>query len=272
MPDGNFIKITELFTNGDHGNKKNDYLCIKKMKLFLINIATSVLLFLSKIRKKVTFNNIADFLEGITNSLRKKPQPLHIVISDPEGIAVAKEIHCYDIKEMYREPKNMPGLCPVCHNTIEKIPNLDYYTSTDKDIAITYDGFYIVRDRFKLFCEKQGYEGLRFVPLKKSLRHFYFMPEKIFQMDKETTVTMHQGEPCSVCGNYLWTGTGGHKIFSAIRWGEEDDFILRTEEFYTDKYCKSPLVIIGLKTARLMQEYGLKGFFFSDVYYKSEQN
>ena len=164
------------------------------MQLFLIIIAVSVLLFLLKKRKKVTFDNIADFLERVTNSMRKKRQPLHIVISDPEGIVVAKAVHCYDIKEMYNVPRNMPGLCPVCHNTIEKIPNLDYYTSTDKDIAITYDGFYIVRDRFKLFCERQGYEGLRFVPLKNSLRHFYFMPEKIFQMDKKTTVTMHQGD------------------------------------------------------------------------------
>ena len=242
------------------------------MKLFLIIIAVSVLLFLLKKRKKVTFDNIADFLERVTNSMRKKRQPLHIVISDPEGIVVAKAVHCDDIKEMYNVPRNMPGLCPACHNTIEKIPNLDYYTSTDKDIAITYDGFYIVRDRFKLFCERQGYEGLRFVPLKNSLRHFYFMPEKIFQMDKKTTVTMHQGGPCTVCGNYLWTGTGGHKIFSAIHWGNDDDFIVRTEELYTDKYRKSPIIIVGLKTARLMQEYGLKGFYFGDIYYKSEEN
>lgn len=234
----------------------------------LKSIAVSAILFVLKIRKKFTLDNIIDTLERITP--RKETQSWPIVISDPDGIVVAKEVLCYDIKHMYRKPLEMPGLCPVCHCTVEKIPNLDYYTSTDKDIAITYDGFYIVRDRFKLFCEKRGYEGLRFIPLKKSLRHFYFMPEKIFPMDKETTVTMHQGEPCSVCGNYIWTGTGGHKIFSAIRWGEDDDFILRTDVFYTDKNTKSPLIIVGLKTARLMQEYGLKGFYFGNIYYKLE--
>ena len=234
----------------------------------LKSIAVSAILFVLKIRKKFTLDNIIDTLERITP--RKETQSWPIVISDPDGIVVAKEVLCYDIKHMYRKPLEMPGLCPVCHCTVEKIPNLDYYTSTDKDIAITYDGFYIVRDRFKLFCDKRGYEGLRFIPLKKSLRHFYFMPEKIFPMDKETTVTMHQGEPCSVCGNYIWTGTGGHKIFSAIRWGEDDDFILRTDVFYTDKNTKSPLIIVGLKTARLMQEYGLKGFYFGNIYYKLE--
>lgn len=173
----------------------------------LKSIAVSAILFVLKIRKKFTLDNIIDTLERITP--RKETQSWPIVISDPDGIVVAKILIPYQIKHMYHDPKNMPGLCPVCHCTVEKIPNLDYYTSTDKDFAITYDGFYIVRDRFKLFCEKRGYEGLRFVPLKKSLRHFYFMPEKIFPMDKETTVTMHQGEPCSVCGNYFWTGRGG---------------------------------------------------------------
>ena len=127
----------------------------------LNNVAVSVILFVLKIRKKFTLDNIIDTLERITP--RKETQSWPIVISDPDGIVVAKILAPYDIKHMYRDPKNMPGLCPVCHCTVEKIPNLDYYTSTDKDIAITYDGFYIVRDRFKLFCEKRGYEGLRFV-------------------------------------------------------------------------------------------------------------
>lgn len=176
----------------------------------LKSIAVSAILFVLKIRKKFTLDNNIDTLERITP--RKETQSWPIVISDPDGIVVAKILIPYQIKHMYHDPKNMPGLCPVCHCTVEKIPNLDYYTSTDKDFAITYDGFYIVRDRFKLFCEKRGYEGLRFVPLKKSLRHFYFMPEEIFPLDKETTVTMHQGEPCSVCGNYFWTGRGGIKF------------------------------------------------------------
>ena len=128
----------------------------------LKSIAVSAILFVLKIRKKFTLDNIIDTLERITP--RKETQSWPIVISDPDGIVVAKEVLCYDIKHMYRKPLEMPGLCPVCHCTVEKIPNLDYYTSTDKDIAITYDGFYIVRDRFKLFCEKRGYEGLRFIP------------------------------------------------------------------------------------------------------------
>lgn len=218
----------------------------------------------------MNINSVATWLERVINSMKKKKEPLHIVVSDPKGVVVAKDLQCYDIKHMYRDPKNMPGLCPVCHSTLEKIPNLDYFTSTDKDIAITYDGFYIVSDRFKLFCEKRGYEGLCFISLKISPKHFYFMPDGIFPIDKETTVTMHEGEKCSVCGNYLWTGTGGHKIFSAIRWGEEDEFILRTEEYYASKYNKSPDIIIGIKTARLMQEYGLKGFYFEDVLYKND--
>lgn len=91
----------------------------------LDNVVVSVILFVLKIRKSMTFDNVVDFLERITNRLKKKPQPLHIVISDLKGIIVAKEVSCYDINNMYRVPRNIPGLCPVCHNTIEKIINGD---------------------------------------------------------------------------------------------------------------------------------------------------
>ena len=71
----------------------------------LDNVVVSVILFVLKIRKNMTFNNVADFMERVTNKFRKKHQPLHIVISDLKGIVVAKAVHCYDIKEMYRVPR-----------------------------------------------------------------------------------------------------------------------------------------------------------------------
>ena len=68
-----------------------------------------------------------DFLERLL--LRRKEessQPLRI-INNPVGVVVAKTIEPYDIDHMYDDPDKMPGLCPVCHYTIEKIPNLDYH-------------------------------------------------------------------------------------------------------------------------------------------------
>ena len=124
-----------------------------------------------------------DFLERLL--LRRKEessQPLRI-INNPVGVVVAKTIEPYDIDHMYDDPDKMPGLCPVCHYTIEKIPNLDYHTATTKDIAMTYDGFFIVRDRFKRFCDEQGYENLTFIPLNNSSKHYYFMPNDIFPID-----------------------------------------------------------------------------------------
>lgn len=52
----------------------------------LNNVAVSVILFVLKIRKNMTFDNVADFIERINNRLKKEPKPLPIVVSDPDGI------------------------------------------------------------------------------------------------------------------------------------------------------------------------------------------
>lgn len=206
-----------------------------------------------------------DFLERLL--LRRKEessQPLRI-INNPVGVVVAKTIEPYDIDHMYDDPDKMPGLCPVCHYTIEKIPNLDYHTATTKDIAMTYDGFFIVRDRFKRFCDEQGYENLTFIPLNKSSKHYYFMPNDIFPIDVKHTIIEHAGKQCPQCGRYQWVGTGGHTLFSNCHFGSEEDFIMRLNILMGDRTQKFDTIIVGLKTAELMKQYDLKGFDYRDV-------
>ena len=120
------------------------------------------------------------------------------------------------------DTSDIPGLCPYCHNTLEKIPNLEFRTQTRKDIVWTYDGFYIVSEKFKDFCEEQGLKELAFTPLKKSPGHYYF---------------------------------------------EDDNFIQRSEEFHGDKGRKFFLLIIGLKTERLMKEHGLVVDCTDDIHF-----
>ena len=211
--------------------------------------------------------NLIDFLDRLLASKRQQPpQPLK-VIEEPDGVVVAKELSPYNVKHMYNHPKNMPGLCPICHNTINKIPNLDYYTNTKKDIALTYDGFYIVRERFKLFCEEQGFDDLTFIPLKNSPKHYYFIPNGIFSLDMELTTFEHEGKQCPECGGYRWFGSGGHSLYSKTYIGKEGNFIKRLNVLMGDHYQKFDSIIVGLKTAELMLQYGLKGFDFNDVLY-----
>ena len=98
---------------------------------------------------------IIDAIENFINSIKKTPPRLHVVISDPVGIVVAKVFFCDDLNRFMYETNNFPGLCPYCHNTLQKIPNLEFKTRTRKDIVCTYDGFYIVSEKFKSFCDEQ---------------------------------------------------------------------------------------------------------------------
>jgi hypothetical protein len=85
----------------------------------------------------------------------------------------------------------------------------------------TYDGFYVVSEKFKNFCEVQGFKDLTFIPLKKSPGHYYFEPQTTFPIDEENTIFEHTGEPCSHCGKYSWFG-GPHRIYSKYHLKEED--------------------------------------------------
>ena len=67
---------------------------------------------------------------------------------------VAKELSAYDAEFMYTGWDNMPGVCPYCHSKFKSVPDLDYRLRKRKlDAYYTYDGFLIVSEKFKSFCE-----------------------------------------------------------------------------------------------------------------------
>ena len=209
---------------------------------------------------------IIDAIENFINSIKKTPPRLHVVINDPVGIVVAKVFFCDDLNRFMYETNNFPGLCPYCHNTLQKIPNLEFKTRTRKDIVCTYDGFYIVSEKFKSFCDEQGFNDLTFIPLKNSPGHYYFEPQTFFPVNEEITIFEHTGEPCSHCGKYNWFG-GAHRIFSKFHLSEDDNFIQRSQEFSGDKCRKFFLIIIGLKTEKLLKEHGLVADYTEEIHF-----
>ena len=96
---------------------------------------------------------------------------------------VAKTISVPDIEYMY-DNENRPGTCPVCHNTLEKIPDIHYKVAKKKaDILLTYDGYYIVTEKFKAFCKENKYSNVCFTKLTDSTGYYFFMPQDIYILD-----------------------------------------------------------------------------------------
>lgn len=108
---------------------------------------------------------------------------------------VAKILGYYDMDHMYPNKFDNPGLCPVCHNTIEQIPDVMYKVCKKKgDVFCTYDGFTIVTEKFKQFCEDRKYPHLIFTPLVKSPGYYFFLPQDIYKLDYErhANIQMYQ--------------------------------------------------------------------------------
>ena len=201
------------------------------------------------------------FTKILFGAERNTMHQTEIINTGYSGRVVAKVISSYDSKEMYHcSADEMPGTCPFCHYTVEKVPNLEYKNNYEKDIYTTYDGFIIVSEKFKRFCEMQNFNDLTFIKLTKSPGHYYFMPTTFFSIDTEHTIIKHEGAQCPRCGGYPWVGTGGHRIFSkySLALAEQQNFIQRLSGFYGDKNRKFPIIVIGLKTARLLEDYGIK--------------
>lgn len=177
---------------------------------------------------------------------------------------VAKIVMGHDIAHMYCN-ENRPGTCPICHNTVEKIPDSLYKVSKKRgDFFYTYDGFCIVSEKFKRFCDERGYPNLTFVTLTKSIGYYYFMPEDIYRLDcARSRIQFINKRDC--CGSY--DETIGSTLYKASDFSmPTNDFICRSEYYFASYGCKFRLIIIGLDTATAMKAIGFKGINFIEVF------
>lgn len=181
---------------------------------------------------------------------------------------IAKQLWGKDMYSfMYLDKEERPGLCPVCHNVVQLIPDVNVRLRRRKgNLFTTYDHFRIVTERFKQFCEERNYQNLSFVKLDKMKGYYFFEPNDIFRIDYERSkVLFLKKRDC--CGQYDEMVGGLKTLHKANDFHlESDDFIARTDLYWGSYERKDPLIIIGLETEKAMKEYGLGGLWFHDVF------
>lgn len=197
---------------------------------------------------------------------KKKERPKG-VIKVFSGSVVAKMLHPNDAGEyMYDDNSNRIDCCPICHNTLRKIPNKSAVISIKRwDIAGTYDGFYVVSEKFRLFCEKNHYQNLTFVPLPKSKGLYFFEPQEIFRLDYEQygTKFINKRECCGAYDEVIGPPVIRAKDFSV---NNSNDFIMKAEFYFGSFDNKGSVIIVGTETATKMKTAGLKGIYFDDIF------
>ena len=184
----------------------------------------------------------------------------------PKGKVVAYVMWGEDLKDLvYYDWHDRKDYCPVCHNTLIPMPPLNYVFRKRKgDIWISYDGFWIVSEKFRAFCEERGYPNLIFTPIAKSAGYYFFTTNEIYKFDyKRSEVLFIDKQDC--CGNY-------NSIVQIPQYRSKDevlhvdDFICRPAYYLGDFASKGPIIVVGLKTRQLMKQYGLSKFYFDNVY------
>lgn len=204
-------------------------------------------------------------LLGLVNKQEKEPVEKVQKRVKLKGKVVAKELIGHDAEYMYHSVSEDPGVCPVCHTALEKIPNLDYRMHKKKgDVFYTYDGFCIVTEKFKSFCDANDYRNLKFTVLPKSPGYYVFEAEDVFRCDPVRS-RFSYGKKQECCGQYSWITMGTMLCKSKEFYLPTDDFISSRDYWLGDGNRKSTEIIIGTKTAGKMKQAGISGIYFDDV-------
>lgn len=130
-----------------------------------------------------------------------------------------------------------------------------------KDITETYDGYKIVSNRFKLFCETEGYENLEFISLSTP-GFYWFKVNNIINYDGKARGTqfINYSEYCNGYEEIIGATPACLKNKSII-----PDNFFRTDICFGSYHRKSPLYIIGQETKNKLKAAGFKEIYFEKI-------
>jgi hypothetical protein len=129
-------------------------------------------------------------------------------------------------------------------------------------ISSTYDGFVIVSEKFKRFCETESYLGLEFINLPNAPGFYWFKTNNILEFDSNERETrfIDYNDDCK----------GYEEIIGATPACLKSKFPIGNNFFRTD-ICfgssagKSPLYLTGEVTKKKLEEVGFKEIYFEEV-------
>jgi hypothetical protein len=139
--------------------------------------------------------------------------------------------------------------------------NLKVEFSSSDDYSSTYDGFTIVSEKFKTFCEGEGYVGLEFVALAGG-NYYWFKVHTVVEYDATGRGTRFI--------NFDKDCDGFEEIIGANPVYLKDKRIL-ADGFYRTDLCfgsyagKSPLFLIGPGTKEKLEQAGFESIVFEEI-------
>ncbi|MFZ1288487.1 MAG: hypothetical protein WAR79_00230 [Melioribacteraceae bacterium] len=155
--------------------------------------------------------------------------------------------------------------CPKCGLKIGSDINLELILGINKyDFSTTYDGYIIVSNNFKEFCEIEKLLNLAFTPLVLYKDFWLFDTKNILEFDtmKRKTQLINL---CTEC--YQYREVIGANPVTLKQSYEIKEGIHKTDIIFGSNNSKSPLLIAGIETTKKMKEMKFSGIFYKEVLY-----
>jgi len=128
------------------------------------------------------------------------------------------------------------------------------------NISGTYDGFAIVSELFKQFCEKERYSGLEFCSLPSASGYYWFKIHNVIEFDADARETqfLNYNESCKGYEEII----GATPVCLKNKMALSDGFF-RTDLCFGSFAGKSPVELVGDATKNKLITAG-----FNEIFYK----
>lgn len=159
-----------------------------------------------------------------------------------------------------------PATCQKCgrkteHEYID--PNFKLKKKS-MDIGSTYDGYTIVSEKFKIFCESHSITGIEFIELPSQPKHYWLVVRNTLEVDTAQSLGMRFLYYCDECKHYAGVfGTSGLRfkgVESTILQG-----IYRTDLEFAQAHQQHPVIVVGVEVAAEIKSAKLKGVCLNKI-------
>lgn len=156
------------------------------------------------------------------------------------------------------EDYNRDGYCRVCSAKLKPSVNPTFRLNKKiYDVSYTYDGYFIVSQKFKKFCSRKELENVIFHDLYNEPGFFYLEVLEKIEFDTEKRETLFT-DRCPICKVYKEV-TGATPVFLKNLNACIEDGIFRTDILFGENYARHPLIIGGVTTAKEIKKERFKG-------------
>jgi hypothetical protein len=133
--------------------------------------------------------------------------------------------------------------------------------SSSGDFSSTYDAFDIVSEKFKDFCEGEGYAGLEFVALAGG-KYYWFKVHTVVEFDaaRRGTEFINFDKDCDGFEEII----GANPVYLKEKRVLANGFY-RTDLCFGSYAAKSPLLLVGPGTKEKLEQAGFESIVFEEI-------